>query len=256
MLNFFEFDGKDSRDFGIIVKNKTVYSQPQKSNTFLSIPGRSGDLITSENKLQNKKIEYELLMFIDEDAARLHSDKNLLMRYAINDVKDWLQTSSDYKILTDSYIGSEYYIYANMSGGINFKDINAKVASFTVTFNCKPYEYLFSGQEKLTFTYSGNPIYIINPELANSLPIFKIYGSNQVVFAVASPGYQKTITLNINSNEYFEFDCETQNCYKGTTNMNRYFIGDYPMFKKGINTLNVHSGTISQIDVIPRWRKE
>ncbi len=81
-----------------------------------------------------------------------------------------------------------------------------------------------------------------------SKPFFKIYGSGN-------------ITVNINGNSfmvknisnYVLVDSELKECYKDSTNMGKNMTGDYPILLVGENTIS-WSGTVTKIELTPRWR--
>lgn len=252
MLNFFEYDGIDSRDFGILIRNKTSYNQFKYTNQYISIPGRDGDIIKSNKKAENIIVEYELIMYANRISG---NDRNLALRLAIQDVKEWLIPNSNYKKLTDSYIGADCYYQANFNGDINFQSLDADTVTFTVTFNCKPYKYLFEGENALTYTYSGSPIYVHNNEIAKAYPYIKITGSGDIKLIVAN---SNTGVFGVEISDvsgYVEVDSEMQNCYKGTSSMNNSFTGKFPILGAGNNAFSAGYGTITQLEIIPRWRR-
>lgn len=251
MLNYFIYNGQDSRDFGIVVKNKSTYNQARKDNSFVSIPGRSGDIITTQNRLSNVTVHYDLRMFVDYANT---ADQNLFMRLAIDDLKEWLTANSTYNTLSDSYAGDDYFMYANFSGGIEFSQIDKDAIDFSVDFNCKPLLFSNVGQSKITQTDFSNPFVIVNPDISSSLPYLKIVGDTSCIFGITNLLGNFSFSVSEYSG-YVEIDSQTKNCYKKTQNLNGYFSGKFPIFAPGNNTITRISGSITSMDIIGRWCK-
>ena len=117
---------------------------------------------------------------------------------------------------------------------------------FTVTFTCTGVKYLTSGLKPLELTSSG--IELNNFGSYESKPLLNIYGSGNI-----------TININGNSftvksvNSYVTIDSELKECYKDSTNMGKNMTGDYPILVVGNNTIS-WSGTVTKIELTPRWR--
>lgn len=132
MHDFFTYNGISSADFGLHIESKNIFSAPEYDISFQSIPGRSGDLIVSNNRFANVKVTYTV--FVRRNTVEDLSD---LLRA----VKGWLYTEPDrYHEITDSY-DSLYLRYGVISGSLDIEDQMNKIGCFTVTFNCKPYRY-------------------------------------------------------------------------------------------------------------------
>ena len=54
-MNFFEYNGKKSSQFGLHIQSKRIFDSPTTDLTFQTIPGRDGDLILPDNRLGNAK---------------------------------------------------------------------------------------------------------------------------------------------------------------------------------------------------------
>ena len=58
MINWFIFDGKNSRDYGIYISGSGTFNAPEMDITTVEIPGRNGDLTISNNRFRNITVEY------------------------------------------------------------------------------------------------------------------------------------------------------------------------------------------------------
>ena len=129
-MTYFTYNGRSSADFGLHIEKKDVFSAPEYAAEFISIPGRSGDIINPNRRFANIKVSYTVFL-ARKNVAALASD--------LRDIKGWLYSEPDrYHELTDSY-DAEYFRYGVISGNLDIEEQLNKVGSFTVTFNCKPF---------------------------------------------------------------------------------------------------------------------
>ena len=238
-MSYFTYNGRSSADFGLHIEKKDVFSAPEYDAEFISIPGRSGDIINPNRRFANIKVTYTVFLARKNIAA---------LAAVLRDIKGWLYSEPDrYHELTDSY-DAEYFRYGVISGNLDIEEQLNKVGSFTVTFNCKPYKYSFAGQE--TVSADASELTITNPTAFESRPYIKLYGNGTVVIMIQPQGRGMMIS---NLDEYIEIDSELMNCFKGTVLKNDTVKGaEYPVFKSGVCTINC-TGDVSRIEVIPRW---
>ena len=136
-MSYFTYNGRSSADFGLHIEKKDVFSAPEYDAEFISIPGRSGDIINPNRRFSNIKVTYTVFL-ARKNVAALASN--------LRDIKGWLYSEPDrYHELTDSY-DAEYFRYGVISGNLDIEEQLNKIGCFTVTFNCKPFKYSFAGQ--------------------------------------------------------------------------------------------------------------
>lgn len=46
-MSYFIYNGIKSSDLGVFIQNKNIFSSPKYDASFVSIPGKNGDLISS-----------------------------------------------------------------------------------------------------------------------------------------------------------------------------------------------------------------
>lgn len=240
-MTYFTYNGRSSADFGLHIQSKNVFSAPEYDAEFISVPGRSGDIINPNRRFANIKVTYTMFLARKSTAA---------LASVLRDVKGWLYSEPDrYHELTDSY-DAEYFRYGVISGSLDIEEQLNKVGSFTVTFNCKPYKYSFAGQQTVAADSASLPV--TNPTAFESRPYIKLYGSGAVTLSISSSGSTSSWTIS-SVDEYIEIDSELMNCYKGTVLKNDTVTGDgFPTLKSGNSTLSC-VGTVTRIEVIPRW---
>lgn len=240
-MTYFTYNGRSSADFGLHIEKKDVFSAPEYDAEFISIPGRSGDIINPNRRFANIKVTYTVFL-ARKNAAALAS--------VLRDIKGWLYSEPDrYHEITDSY-DAEYFRYGVISGNLDIEEQLNKVGSFTVTFNCKPYKYSFAGQQMVSV--DSTSISVTNPTAFESRPYIKLYGSEAVTLNISSGSSTTSWTISA-INEYIEIDSELMNCYNGIVLKNDTVMGDgFPMLKPGTNTISC-VGAVTRIEVIPRW---
>lgn len=250
MINWFNFNSKDSRDVGIIVKRKNSLDIPERDLEYVPVPGRNGDLIFDNGRWKNISVDYDCRIFSPGAVEGLN--ENLPMTYTRHDLSDMLHGDATYYRLFDSY-DPDYFRLAIYAGGVNFDELaHVSVMDCKVNFNCKPMRYRWDGLQTITRTYNGSSSldYIINPEKFPSKPIIRMYATTDNAQVAVSIANENIIVNNVDG--YVEYDAETQNCYKGATNMNNNCFATFEQLKPGINTVTVLTN-IAKIEVIPRW---
>ena len=242
-MTSFTYNGKCSADFGLHIEKKDVFSAPEYAAEFISIPGRSGDIINPNRRFVNIKVTYTVFLARKNVAA---------LAAVLRDIKGWLYSEPDrYHELTDSY-DAEYFRYGVISGNLDIEEQLNKVGSFTVTFNCKPYKYSLAGQE--TVSADSSELTIANPTAFESRPYMKIYGSGLFRLVVQPEGEGASLWTISEVDECIEIDSELMNCFKDTTLKNDTVTGDgFPMLKPGTTTIAC-AGNVQRIEVIPRWQ--
>lgn len=242
-MTYFTYNGRSSAEFGLHIEKKDVFSAPEYDAEFISIPGRSGDIINPNRRFANIKVTYTVFLARKNIAA---------LAAVLRDIKGWLYSEPDrYHEITDSY-DAEYFRYGVISGNLDIEEQLNKVGSFTVTFNCKPFKYSFAGQQ--TVSADASELTITNPTAFESRPYIKLYGSGTVRLMVSSIGQGTTTLVLSGVDEYIEIDSELMNCFKDTVLKNNAVTGEgFPVLKPGENTIAC-AGNVRRVEVIPRWR--
>ena len=58
MRNWFIYDGKNSKDYGVYISGMQTYNAPERDVTSLEIPGRNGELTIDNGRYKNINITY------------------------------------------------------------------------------------------------------------------------------------------------------------------------------------------------------
>ena len=241
-MNYFIYNGVSSKDMGVRISSKDVYSAPKYDLKFQSIPGRDGDLISPNGRFPNTTVSYTC--FIPAKSIQELSDK-------VTAVKCWLYTEPDrYHTLSDSYDAS-FFRKAVFNNKLDISDEVSKIGVFTVNFTCHPMRFSHTGQVKTTFTAS--PFTLTNPYPFAAKPYLKINGRGTGTLTIQSASSNKIWEFST-LNGYTECDSELMNFYHDTEPKNDTVSGEgFPTFAPGDNTI-AFDGGITSIEVIPRWK--
>jgi len=240
-MNYFIYNGINSKDMGVRISSKNIFSAPKYDLTFQAIPGRDGELISPNGRFPNVTISYTCFI-----PAKSIAD----LATKATAVKGWLYTEPDrYHTLSDSY-DTEFYRRAIFNNKLDISDELNRIGVFTVNFTCHPVRFSNVGTKKSTHT--AKSFSLANPYQHSAKPYLKIYGSGSGTLTIQSTSLNKTWNFKSIS-EYVECDSELMNFYKATELKNNTVTGDgFPILAPGKNTFTI-SGGITKIEVVPRW---
>ena len=219
----------------------------------VSVPGRNGDLIVSQNRYENIEVTYPAFC-AGNSFANLASFRSMLL------------SVPGYAKLTDTYHADEFRA-AYFGDGIEVNALNTnKAGEFELTFNCKPQRFLTSGELAVEVSSGGK---VTNPTLFSARP--SIFVSGYGTLTIGS----ETITIaNVYPN--IVIDSEILDCYAASTapivnsaivgaailgmsgytaNANAavtFSTGDFPLLPPGETTIT-YTNTITKVTVFPRW---
>lgn len=253
MRNYFEFDGNDSRDYGVYINGQGTYNAPERLYNVVSVPGRNGDLIISNNKYENIEVTYPAFIS-DTFSDNVASFRSMLL------------ATSGYARLTDSYHTDEFRAaYYQGSFNVDARSRN-DAGEFDITFICKPQRFLTSGETSTSIT-SGDTI--TNSTLFTALPTIFVAGYGTLTVG------DETIEIT-DSFDSIVIDSEIMDCYATSQNptVNSAIVGtavlgystyqdnangavtfssgDFPVLEPGDTTIT-YDDTITACIVTPRW---
>lgn len=167
MFKSFEFDGTDSRDFGVYITGAAVYDAPEREVEMISIPNRNGAFALDKGRFENIEITYPAGIYADTEAD---------FAEAISDLRNFLCSKRGYCRLTDEYNPNEYRM-AIYKSGLEVEPSLLRAGEFEITFECMPQRFLTSGETKQTITSGGT---ITNPTLFDATPLLEIEGYGDI----------------------------------------------------------------------------
>ena len=239
-MNYFVYKGIRSCDLGLRIEKKDVFSAPQYSMEFLSIPGRDGDLIAGGGRLPNVQVTYTVFV-VSKSMTELYD------RLAL--VKNWLYTDLDsYHELSDTY-DTQCYRHGVFSGKLDIDEQMNRIGVFTITFSCKPFRRTIEGDTPIALYKDST---IKNPFPFTSKPLIRIVGTGEGSLSLTTPNHTAIWTLT-DINGYLDIDSEQMNFYKDATPMNDTVSGSgFPLLYSGDNGV-AFSGDITEVHITPRW---
>lgn len=230
MLNHFTFNGKSTGDFGLLVDGLSTFGTPTKRVETIQIPGRNGLLLLDKGTYTNYDAIYEVSV-INNFKANARA------------IAEWLLSAKGYQRLEDTYYPDQFRLATCISAIDYTVTALAREGTAKIEFSCQPQRFLKSGEEVTTLTSSGT---ITNPTSFTAKPLIRIYGKGTL--RVGST----TVTVNTSTN-YVDIDCDRMQCYEGSINRNNNVTVDtFPTLEPGENTITI-SGSITQVDITPRW---
>lgn len=134
------WNGISSDDLGIVIQNVPEQNHPELKLDVVSIPGRNGDMIVSQNAWHNYEQQYDI--FAGE------ADGEAPQKYF--DIIAWLTSAKGYARLEDSF-DPDHYRMAYFAGPLDVAFTLTRVGRATITFNCKPQRFLEDGSEYVTY---------------------------------------------------------------------------------------------------------
>lgn len=230
------WNGKSSDDLGVFIEHFPKQPKPAKKYKKISVPGKNGDLIFEEDAFENYIQPYGV--YVNAKESNLPS--------AANDVAEWLFSAKGYQKLEDSY-DPDVFRLAYFAGPLDVENIINKFGRAIINFDCKPQSFLVSGEEETRY-FSATTIK--NPTAFTALPYIKVYGNGAGALNIAG-----TVVNFLSINGDIELDCESQNAFKGTTNLNNTISAPkFPELYAGNNQIS-WSGGIQSVTIKPRWWK-
>ena len=227
-MGWFQFKGKNSKDFGILISSVPQQTRPERRVEHITIPGRHGDLTEDEGTYEPYTISME--------CSTRGSDK-------LDEIVAWLNGAGELILSTEPDKAYRASIYNKIS----IADVIYLYNSFLLQFRVQPFKYSVNAfGDGLELTKATT---VFNSGTYASQPIITVYGSgdmelviNDTVFPLY--GVEESITI----------DSEMMEVFKGTKNQNSKYGGeDFPKLEVGENIVS-WTGNVEKVVIEPRWR--
>lgn len=213
---------------GVEVSKMPGHKRAAMRYTEFYVRGRNGALHTDEG-YSNLDLEVTLVLI---DAAAT-------TRYAVN---AWA-TGDGMLVLSDDPTKA---FRASVKNEIKWNRVRGNRGYFDtarIIFNCQPYLYE-AAETSLTVTQTMS---ISNPGTEEAYPTIVVNGSGSVSFTIDG----KTVTIaGMTAGNPVTLDCENGYVFAESGAMT--MTGDFPVFQKGIVSIN--PGTASSLVITPHWR--
>lgn len=228
------FNGTESTTVGAWVVSAPVFAVPVIRGRSNEIVGRAGDVFVTDNQPDTIEIKATLrclLSAVDGVLAWLSGRGLLVFAWASNRAYEArIERKTDVKMVVP---GSD------------------PVMQFDVTFLCQPYRRQYP--EAASFTIAESDTDFVNPGTAPALPRFTITASGTFTISingqtVGFSGVTDGIIIDSEAMEAVSID--------GSTLLNDKVVGTPWTIYPGKNTLtwDTSAGTVTSVEILPRWR--
>lgn len=236
MDDFFVFNGRSTREFGMAVEKRPTQKTPKRRRTGITIPGRNGVLHFDENAFDNIDLPYNVWFRGDlPTPEQAHA------------VKSWLLSPKGYSRLEDKY-DPGYFRLASFAGPMDIDDILGRYGKCKITFDCDPRCFLRSGEIPINLENGG---VLHNPTAFASNPLIRVYGNGEGTLLVAGV----TVTIHAMTTG-MELDCENEMAYAmGDVGQNLdadIYAPVFPQLLPGANQV-AFTGGVTAVEIVPRW---
>lgn len=168
LLNFLEFDGENSFDYGVFISGEGTFDAPKRRARKISIPGRNGDFVLDEDSFENIQVRYPAFIVAKNKAE---------FKEKLEAFRSALLSKTGYVRLSDTYHKDEYRMAAYLEGLEVSPKLHNKAGDFTLVFDCKPQRFLKIGELETSVLSGG---VITNPTLFDSQPLLRVLGYGKI----------------------------------------------------------------------------
>ena len=242
------YDGKSSRDFGIIIEKYPQSCHATRRGEAYQIAGRNGTYYAEDGTYDNYTQPYRV---------NIREGNYRRADLRCQDIAAWLLGPSDFVRLEDSF-EPEVYRLARYAGPLNVDQILGRWGQAQLEFECLPERWLLSGEQAQdvcdTSTAADRHNKVYNPTRFTARPLLRIAGTGTLAVTINGTHY-----LDINGGtsgiEAF-IDCEARTIKDSSGNdipatfYTRYH--EFPSLPSGTSNFSV-GVTVSVYECTPRW---
>ena len=241
MIDWFVFNGKNSRQYGIIIDGEPRAERPEERLTNVEIPGRAGGLTLLEG--EDIFSPYMQSVTINVPAA------------VVSDVLQWLRGEGD---LTLS-IEPERKQHARVVQAVQLERVDCSFPWYTgdVVFNVQPYKRPVRLETVETVEDGAT---VVNAGSVPAFPVFNVDAGN-TDFSITVNEYTLVVTASaheeLEDGQTWRIDCDTQEVMimDGDTLVElctQYSTGSFPVLEKGESEITLTG--VDEVQMLPRWR--
>lgn len=225
------WNGRSSDEFSLIVEKYPVRPVPERKIERVSVPGRSGDIVFPQDAFSNVNQSYDVYISAERRGLPM----------VIRPCLSWLCVPG-YHRLEDSY-DPDCYRLAMFLGGVEFANALNMFGRASISFDCQPERWLKYGEQPQHMGAAGA---LYNPTGMTAFPLITVHGSGAGSLTVGGT------TMTLSDCNGVVLDCDSENAYRGTENMNNTVSGEFPALGAGQTDIS-WTGGITAVDIKPRW---
>ncbi|WP_283957941.1 distal tail protein Dit [Marinilactibacillus psychrotolerans] len=233
-LAYFEYNGKKSTDFGLMIDPEFSLVSPEYDVTLEEISGVDGDIATDNKRY--KGLTREIPVFFD-------SVSNL--NQSADEVSNWLKTNAGWHELTFS--DNPNFVYQALHyEQYDIKKTLQEYSKTIINFRLKPYKFYQSGLTEIQLT-NGQTLNNIGSRPAR--PLIKLVGDGDMTLTIGD----QTINLQaVDTGIIIDILADT------VVNINGRIpewtkLYTYPLPKLPVGDVTVAWTGAESVSMIPRW---
>lgn len=191
-MGYFTFNGKSSLDFGLrVTKEYKILSTGNDVNT-VSVAGRDGDLLISNNRLKSVSIELP---------CTIQSNKSL--QSLSTDISNWLNVDG-YRDMTLSWDNDYIYRVAFIET-FEIASIMRQFGTIKLNFLAQPVKYFKDGMQRQNLS---NGLALNGKGNVKAKPIIKLTGNGETILTINGrktklKDIQGNVVLDMQSNQVY-----------------------------------------------------
>lgn len=224
-MNYFIFNGENSKDKGIIITKMPQISKAAKRIEKITIPGRNGVLHQDEGTYETIVIQIQCA---------------IIEKCNIHEIKKWLNGEGDL-ILSNS---PDIFYKANIINQVDYTSIVDLIHEFPLELELQPFAYSIEKYKKI-YTKGQTHIFNIPDATIDMLPYIKIESNEKINLTINN----ETMILNIDG--YIELDCELLVAHKNYESADEKVKGNFFKLIPGLNKIDI-LGNYTRLEIVYR----
>lgn len=248
---FFCFGSRSSKELGLSIESKQIYTGGTAEIDELLLPGRDGSYLDHKNRRNNTEVVYETYLKAErpEELLRMTTEVNRWL----------LSQPGQYRRLEDTY-DPDHYRKAAITESLEIEQVTKRFARQSVVFTCLPYRYRKSGEHPISF---DKTIVLQNDTGFPALPALEIevtasqysFVTVRIDYDLADGASPYAQTWETKTGGTLLLDSEAQEA-RLTSGAVLYLQAErFPTLRPGENTITVSGSGITGCQITPHWRE-
>lgn len=224
-MNYFIFNGENSKDKGIIITKMPSISKAAKRVEKIEVPGRNGVLHQDDGTYTTTVIQIQCA---------------IIEKCNIYEIKKWLDGSGEL-ILSNS---PDIFYKANIINQIDYTSIVNLIYEFPLEIELEPFSYSIEKYKKV-FEEGIEHTINIPDATVEMLPYIKVEAQGEINLTINN----ETMILSID--DYIELDCELLIAHKNYESKDNKVKGNYFKLQPGLNRIDI-LGNYNKLEIVYR----
>lgn len=234
-MNYFEYLGKKSTDFGLRIEEGISFDSPELDLEFVEIKGRDGDVPVDNERLKSVNKTFPVTMFPINTKSKSEQ---------MTDISNWLKSNKAYVPLTVA--NEPLYIYlALYHEQYGIEQFLRYYGRAVLNFKIMPYKFLTTGISEIALGTS-----LTNPTQRQARPKLIVEGSGNITITIGSSVWKlRDVDGGVVIDSLFDNVTSLDGQRPAWDKITTYPL---PKINPGQNAVTV-TGSVTEIKIIPRW---